>query len=56
MGGGGGGVILPCVPIFYINMSVVVYRIFINVPILKDFPPICPHFLGVRDGRYELLR
>ena len=28
------------------------YRKFRNVPILKDFPPICPYFLGFRVGKY----
>ena len=28
------------------------YRKFRNVPILKDFPSICPYFLGFRVGKY----
>ena len=28
------------------------YRKFSNVPIFKDFPPICPYFLGFRVGKY----
>ena len=28
------------------------YRKFRNVPIFKDFPPICPYFLGVRVGKF----
>ena len=28
------------------------YRKFRNVPIFKDFPPICPYFLGFRVGKY----
>ena len=28
------------------------YRKFRNVPIVKDFPPICPYFLGFRVGKY----
>ena len=30
------------------------YRKFRNVPIFKDFPLICPYFLGFRVGKYEL--
>ena len=29
------------------------YRKFRNVPICKDFPPICPYFLGFRVGKYD---
>ena len=39
-------------PYFCKNLSVVQYRKFRNVPILKDFPPICPYFLGFRVGKY----
>ena len=28
------------------------YRKFRNVPIFKDFPPICPYFLGLKVGKY----
>ena len=35
-------------PYFYKNQLVVMYRKFRNVPILKDFPPICPYILGSR--------
>ena len=28
-------------------------RKFRNVPIFKNFPPICPYFLVFRVGRYE---
>ena len=31
------------------------YRKFRNVPIFKDFPPICPYFLGFMVGMYGLL-
>ena len=30
------------------------YRKFRNVPIFKDFPPICPYFLGYRVGKYAI--
>ena len=30
------------------------FRKFRNVPIFKDFPPICPYFLGFRVGKYGL--
>ena len=43
------------VPYLCKNLSVVLYRIFRNVPILKDFPPICPYFLGFRVGKYAIL-
>ena len=36
------------------NLSVVMYRKFRNVPIFKDFPPICPYFLGFRVGKYAV--
>ena len=39
-------------PYFCKNLPVVMYRKFRNVPILKDFPPICPCFLGFGVGRY----
>ena len=29
-------------------------RKFRNVPIFKDFPPICPYVLGFRVGKYAL--
>ena len=28
------------------------YWKFRNIPIIKDFPPICPYFLGFRVGKY----
>ena len=28
------------------------YSKFRNVPIFKDFPPICPYFLGFRVDKY----
>ena len=31
------------------------YRKFRNVPIFKDFPPICPYFLGFKVGKFELV-
>ena len=34
-------------------LPVVLYRIFRNVPIFKDIPPICPYILGFRVGKYE---
>ena len=37
------------------TLSVVMYRKFRNVPIFKDFPPICPYFLGFRVGKYALI-
>ena len=39
-------------PYFCKNLSVVMYRKFRNVPIFKDFPPICPYLLGFRVGKY----
>ena len=39
-------------PYFCKNLSVVIYMKFRNVPIFKDFPPICPYFLGFRVGKY----
>ena len=39
-------------PYFCKNLPVVMYRIFRNVPIFKDIPPICPYFLGFRVGKY----
>ena len=39
-------------PYFCKNLSVVIHRKFRNVPIFKDFPPICPYFLGFRVGKY----
>ena len=39
-------------PYFCKNLSVVMYRKFRNVPIFKDFPPICPYFFGFRVGKY----
>ena len=41
-------------PYFGKILSVVQYRKFRNVPIFKDFPPICPYFLGFRVGKYEV--
>ena len=43
-------------PYFCKNLSVVqyMYRKFRNVPIFKDFPPICPYFLGFRVGKYGI--
>ena len=38
-------------PYFCKNLSVVMYRKFRNVPSFKDFPPICPSFLGFRVGK-----
>ena len=31
------------------------YRKFRNVPIFKDFPPICPYFLGFKVCKYVTL-
>ena len=44
-------------PYFCKNLSVVMYRKFRNVPIFKDFPPICPYFLhvGFRVGKYGIV-
>ena len=42
-------------PYFCKNLSVVMYRKFRNVPIFKDFPSICPYFLGFRVGKYVIL-
>ena len=39
-------------PYFCKNLSVVMYRKFRNVPIFRDFPSICPYFLGFRVGKY----
>ena len=40
-------------PYFCKNLSIVMYRKFRNVPIFKDFPPICPYFLSLRVGKYD---
>ena len=37
------------------NLPVVMYRKFMNVPIFKDIPPICPYFLGFRVGKYGIV-
>ena len=43
-------------PNFCKNLSIkVMYRKFRNVPIFKDFPPICRYFLGFRVGKYEIV-
>ena len=39
-------------PYFCKYLSVVMYKKFRNVPSFKDFPPICPYFLGFRVGKY----
>ena len=39
-------------PYFCKNLAIVMYRKFRNVPIFKDFPPICPYFLGIKVGKY----
>ena len=41
-------------PYFCKNLSIVMYTKCRNVPIFKDFAPICPYFLGFRVGKYEL--
>ena len=42
-------------PYFCENLSVVMYRKFRNVLIFKDFPTICPYFLGFRVCKYAIL-
>ena len=42
-------------PYFCKNLSVVQYKKFRNVPIFKDFPPICPYFLAFRVGKYGII-
>ena len=39
-------------PYFCKNLFVVQYRKIRNVPIFKDFPSICPYFLGFMVGKY----
>ena len=51
---GGKGAIFTMCPYFCKYLPVVMYRKFRNVPILKDFPPICPYFLGFRVGMYGI--
>ena len=43
-------------PYFCKNLSIVMYRKFRNVPIIKDFPPICPYFLGFKVSMYAIVK
>ena len=43
-------------PNFCKNLSIVMFTKFRNVPIFKDFPPICPYFLGFRVGKYDFVQ
>ena len=44
---------LPAMEFFCKNVPVVMFMIFRNVTVFKDFPPICPYFLGFMVSKSE---